>query len=127
MSEVVPPQIVLLSDDLLVIAHVRNIVEERGWKLRVLPASDASGVQHAISGAAALIVDLGVRGLAPEVLQEFVRGAGEQTVTIAFGPHVHAPMLQAAQAAGFRHVVPRGRFLAATMSLLGNLVARTGR
>ncbi len=126
MSEPVSPEVVLVSDDLMVIAHVRNLAEQHGGKVCVVPPSGVSDAPQAVSNAAAVVVDLGTRGLTPDILRTLAQAAGANAVTVAFGPHVHARMLQAAQAAGFRHVVPRGRFMAATAALLGDLASPRG-
>jgi hypothetical protein len=108
--EIVPGQVVvLLSTDLMTGSRLSPAIRARGWEL-----DSRMSVEQAVSAvretrASLLFVDLTV---SPDVAEKTINALkdGPRPRVVAFGPHVAADALAAAEAAGCDVVWPRSRF-----------------
>lgn len=104
--------IVLLSADLMVVSRVEGAVRG-GGAVKVAADSMAAVDACRATDASLVIVDLGVRGIDVAGLVGQFDSLGElRPRVVAFGPHVHAALLAAAEAAGCDVVMSRGEFFA---------------
>jgi DNA-binding NarL/FixJ family response regulator len=105
--------IVLLSADLMVVSRVEGAGAKAGTSVRAV--STAAGAVEACRAASAaiLVVDVGTPSLDIGSLVRDVKSTvGAAARVVAFGPHVHAERLAAAEQAGCNEVVSRGQFFA---------------
>ncbi|RMG37431.1 MAG: hypothetical protein D6725_08890 [Planctomycetota bacterium] len=117
MTDSRTPAVVLITDDLTITTHVQALSEQRGWSFLVVRPETLSAQSDTLSDARMVVVDLGCSAVTPQVLRSVIDAAGRGPATVAFGPHVHGERLQAARELGFRHVLPRGRFLSTAAAL----------
>jgi hypothetical protein len=113
--------LVLLTRDLFFASKVTGTAAALG--LAAVSASSLERLQELLDEVAVtgVLIDLG-SGVAPE---EVMTRLPESTRprTLAFGAHVDTAALQAAEAAGFAHVMPRSRFSAELPRLLRELAS----
>ena len=106
-------EVVLLSNDLMVVSRVTGAAAASGATVRVAANGTAASALHAERRADIVVVDLGTPTFD---LDQFVRdvksNAEHPTCMLAFGPHVHADRLAAARSAGCDTVLSRGQFFA---------------
>lgn len=109
--------ILLLSTDLMVISRTDGFARAAGH--RFLHQATLDDLSELVSERSVrILLDLGLRDISLSTLQQtFSAEVLDQSV--AFGPHVHTELLQAAEQAGFGRVVSRGQF----MSQLGLLLS----
>jgi DNA-binding response OmpR family regulator len=112
-------EIVLLSNDLMVVSRVTGAASVSGAAVRVAANAAAASEHLAERPAELVVIDLGLPALE---LDSFVSGIKTNTErsaqVIAFGPHVHAERLAAAQTAGCDVVLSRGQFFAQVGALM---------
>ena len=115
--------VVALISDLMMQSQVSGAAQRTGVRLLVA-SSEAQLAERAAAGDVdLLVVDLSHPGIDPARIMLQVRPLlGEGTRTLAFGPHVHKPLLEAAAAAGFDAVMSRGQFHAGMDQLLAGKV-----
>ncbi len=112
--------VIYLTRDLMFSSRVRPVVAQRDLKL-VIVASPADVTQKLANAPAAepptaywFIVDLKAitqpSDLGPLLTQVRTALADVPLRTLAYGPHVHVEMLQAATDAGFDTVMTQGQF-----------------
>lgn len=105
--------VVLLSGDLMVASRVEGAAARAGVALET-----ASTVEQAIAicdqgRVKLLLVDLSASCVKPrELIEQLHSHPGGRPSVIAFGPHVHEPLLSAAREASCDEVVSRGEFFA---------------
>jgi DNA-binding NarL/FixJ family response regulator len=105
--------IVLLSNDLMVVSRVSGAAAASGAVVRV--AANATAAISLLSARAAelVVIDLGLPALDLESLISDIKADSMHPAqVIAFGPHVHADRLAAARSAGCDTVLSRGQFFA---------------
>ncbi len=111
--------VLALVSDLMMQSQVVGAAHRAGAELLVAN-SESELVAKAQDGRAELvIVDLSHPGIDPAGLMEQLKPRlATSARTLAFGPHVHKPLLEAAAAAGFDAVMARGQFHANMERLL---------
>lgn len=111
--------VLALVSDLMMQSQISGAAQRAGVKL-LIAGSEAQLAARAAEGDVDLVVvDLSHPGIDPtRVMQELSPLLGEASRTLAFGPHVHKPLLEAAAAAGFDAVMSRGQFHASMDQLL---------
>ena len=112
-----PPLVVLVCADLMLTSVLCGAAAALGLPFRRMSdlALGVALLRHSADGR--LFVDLGTPGLRTEHLtSEIPEDIRRQAV--AYGPHVHENLLNAARAAGFGQVMSRGQFQARHQELL---------
>ncbi|HVS36620.1 MAG TPA: hypothetical protein VMS17_13745 [Gemmataceae bacterium] len=108
-TETVPPGL-LLSDDLIFASRVAGAARAAGGEVRQVRSADALPELVRQLQARCVIVDIAFPGLDLADLMRRLGEAGAPRV-VAYGPHVDADALRAAQAAGCDPVLPRSKFV----------------
>jgi DNA-binding NarL/FixJ family response regulator len=103
--------VVALISDLMMQSQVGGAALRVGVELQIA-GSESQLIEKAAAGDVGLVlVDLSHPGINPErVMQQLKPLLSEAVRTVAFGPHVHKLLLEAAIAAGFDAVLSRGQF-----------------
>lgn len=104
--------IVLLTKDLFFVPTLRSAATKQGVEIVVALSHESEKLTVLSSeDVSAWIIDLNSVPIAelPGVVNS-LQGRFPQAKRIAFGPHVQAQRLQAAQAAGCEQVLSRGQF-----------------
>jgi DNA-binding response OmpR family regulator len=105
--------VVLLSNDLMVVSRVSGAAAACGSDLRMAASTGAAIALHAERPVDMIVVDLGLPALELGLLLRGVKSNAEHSAQVmAFGPHVHAERLVAAKNAGCDAVLSRGQFFA---------------
>jgi DNA-binding NarL/FixJ family response regulator len=102
-----------LTADLLFSSRVTSMAEQMGRKIELLtlPAAvDALLNDPDAASPNLVIIDLSMPGLELAALIPRFREIPSSPKIIAYGPHVHAPKLAAAEAAGCDVVMSNGEF-----------------
>jgi hypothetical protein len=103
-------QALVVSPDLLAVSNISSAAREAGWTIQSI-ASPADMVDKATADLRLLIIDLGnVQTPLGDLLQQ-ARLLAPGVSILAFGPHVHGDLLQAASDAGCDLVCTRGEFM----------------
>ena len=103
-------QIVLLSQDLMIGAHVEGATRQLGMTLQQVPKQQAAVAAATDTACQVLLVDLSTPELDLAALVQALRSArGRSLPIVASGPHVHEARLEAARAAGCEVVISRGQ------------------
>jgi len=119
---------VLLSTDLMVVSRVQGAATKAGTTLRSVSTATQAAEQIRAGSEALLVIDLSVPGLdIAAFVAKLEASEGAELRIIAFGPHVHANRLAAAEQAGCDLVVSRGQFFAQVDALLGDSRGVTGQ
>jgi DNA-binding NarL/FixJ family response regulator len=110
------PTVLCLVDDLYFSVQIENAARAVG----LTPTGVGSGLAHALSDSelALVVLDLSTRGKRWESQLAEVRAERPDVPVLAFGPHVDAPMLRAARAAGATRVVTKQQLVADLPGLL---------
>jgi CheY-like chemotaxis protein len=116
--------VVLLTGDLMTQSRVEAAAVRCGASLRSASDSARLAAKSAESPASTVIVDLTLASLdvAPLVAQ-LKSLPGVKPLVIAFGPHVHEALLDAAAKAGCDEVLSRGQFFAQLDANLARWIA----
>jgi DNA-binding NarL/FixJ family response regulator len=111
--------VLALVSDLMMQSQVSGAAQRAGVQL-IIASSETQLVTKATDGAVELvIVDLSHPGIDPVRLMKGLKPLlAESSRTLAFGPHVHKALLEAAASAGFDAVMSRGQFHGNMESLL---------
>jgi len=118
---------IFLSGDLLFASKVAAAALRQGVMVETARTPAAVFAKAIGRPLELVIVDLGLPGLDLPALVRDIRALPEQPRAIlAFGPHVHDRLLDAARDAGCDIVITRGQFHAQLDELLGHFLARTG-
>ncbi len=102
--------VLYLTSDLLFSTRVTSFAGQIGAVVQVIGSADQLRDRLASVPAAAVLVDLEHREAEPVVLLALIGASSPQPTTIAYGPHVKEPLLNAARDAGFDLVLSRGQF-----------------
>ena len=102
--------ILLLTSDLMVSSKVAAAGLRVSRKVDTALSVEALLEKAAANPPTAVILDLSVAGLALPTLVTQLRGVPQPPTIIAFAPHVHAAVLDAARDAGCDQVLTRGDF-----------------
>jgi DNA-binding response OmpR family regulator len=106
-----PGQVVLISNDLMVVSRVQGAAQQRGVHVRAVANLPAAVELHRDEPVGLVIVDLATMSLdLPAFVAAFKANSELPVRSIAFGPHVHEEKLAAAREAGFDLVISRGKF-----------------
>ncbi len=111
--------VLALVSDLMMQSQVGGAAQRAGVQL-IVASGEAQLLARAADGAIDLVVvDLSHPGIDPVRLMQGLKPLlAESARTLAFGPHVHKPLLEAAALAGFDAVMSRGQFHATMDRLL---------
>lgn len=111
--------VLALVSDLLMQSQVAGAAQRAGAVLDVA-SSEAQLLAKAAAGDIELVVvDLSHPGIDPTALMRSLKPLlADSSRTLAFGPHVHRSLIEAAAAAGFDAVMSRGQFHANMDQLL---------
>ncbi len=111
--------VLALVSDLMMQSQVGGAAQRVGVQL-IVASGEAQLLERAHDGAIELVVvDLSHPGIDPVRLMQGLKPLlAESSRTLAFGPHVHKPLLEAAASAGFDAVMSRGQFHASMDQLL---------
>jgi CheY-like chemotaxis protein len=111
--------VLALVSDLMMQSQVSGAAQRAGVQLLVAGSESQLVAKAAGDGVDLIVVDLSHPGIDPaRLMQELEPLLTASTRTLAFGPHVHKPLLEAAAAAGFDAVMSRGQFHAGMDQLL---------
>jgi DNA-binding NarL/FixJ family response regulator len=111
--------VLALVSDLMMQSQVSGAATRAGAVLEIATTADALLAKAAASGPRLLIVDLSHPGLDPRALFGSLKQlVPAESVTLAFGPHVHAALLAEAAEAGCDTVISRGQFHAQMEAIL---------
>ena len=136
------PALVLVSRDLFFVSKIQGTAHALGIEVRV--ASDAAALgrcfgvrsdgdgtnpsKHSHANAPlprGVLIDLELNSFSAGAILPLLRSYEVEhsckIATLAFGPHVHTDLLEAAQAAGCDQVMPRSKFSARLPELLQQL------
>jgi DNA-binding NarL/FixJ family response regulator len=113
--------VLCLVDDLYFSVQIENAARAVG----LTPVGAASSLAEALTNPdlALVVMDLSTRGKRWESQLAEVRAARPDVRILAFGPHVEAPMLRAARAAGATRVVTKQQLVADLPGLLRDTVS----
>ena len=112
-------EVVLLSNDLMVVSRASGAAAASGAVLRAAANATAATALLSERAAELVVIDLGLPALELESLISVIKADPNHSArVIAFGPHVHADRLAAARSAGCDAVLSRGQFFAQADSLL---------
>ena len=103
--------------DLMIRSKIEGAARTTGAKLELVPPEVDAGEAVAKSGAALVIVDLGIKGVDSMDLIRAIRARCAVRI-IAFGAHVDAVSLEAAHSAGADVALPRSAFFRDLPALL---------
>ena len=117
--------VVLLSGDLMGMSRVEGSARQAGISFRFLPNVEAVAELCATQSVALVLVDLATPHLdVAELVRRLQSASAEQAPRImAFGPHVHEAVLEAAAAAGCDQVLSRGAFMVQVDAILAQHAA----
>jgi hypothetical protein len=116
------PTGILLTHDLIFTSKVIGTAQALGYRVLVAgsPLLAASMIEQ--YRPRVVFIDLAATDLAaPQMLRDYQKLTGSETVFIAFGSHVDADVLAAARAAGCDPVMPRSKFSAELPALIPRL------
>ena len=119
--QLMPVDVVFLSDDLMFAPRVSGAVLAAGWTLREVGTPTAAIASTETDTPRLLIVDLETTALDIQGLLSNLPDAARPSV-LAFGPHVHHQRLDAAREAGCTMVVSRGGFSSDLPALLSEFL-----
>lgn len=103
--------VVLLYGDLMGASRVEGAARLAGVEFRLVGNVDAAVAYCAEQSVSLVMVDLATAGLDVSSLIERLNGRDERPAIVAYGPHVHEAVLDAARAAGCDLVLSRGQFM----------------
>ena len=117
------PLVVLCSNDLMFGSRISAVARDLGCLFQ--QASSWDQVQQAVpeSGPVVVVVDLTLMQLTEQGITDCREKRPAAVSIIAFGPHVQAERLAAAQSAGCDHVLTRGQFDRSWPELLRGAIA----
>jgi DNA-binding NarL/FixJ family response regulator len=111
--------VLALISDLMMQSQVAGAATRAAAVLEIATTADALLARAAAGQPTLVIVDLSHPGIDPrELLGSLKRVLPVESVTLAFGPHVHAARLAEATEAGCDTVISRGQFHAQMDAIL---------
>lgn len=102
--------ILALVSDLMMQSQLAAASRAAGVPLAVAHSTSDLAAKAADDPPSLVIVDLSSGGVDCQAIVDSVAEHAPHATTVAFGPHVHKPKLDAALAAGFTRVISRGQF-----------------
>jgi DNA-binding NarL/FixJ family response regulator len=112
-------QVVLVSADLTIVSRVQGACTKLAATLRTVSNLEQAVAAMDSKAAEIVILDLSTPQLDVDAVVIAARpDAASAAKVVAFGPHVHAERLAAAQRAGCDDVVSRGQFFAQLDAIL---------
>ena len=103
--------IVFLTTDLMSVSRINQAVRECGAMMTMVGTVDDVISQCQTGNVRLVLADLSASGCAIGELASRVRDSqSPDAAIVAFGPHVHVALLQAAHDAGCDEVITRGQF-----------------
>ena len=111
--------IILFSTDLMITSQIEGAASATGRGYCDVSTPAAALQQAEATGAELVILDLSCPELDPALLVPQMKEVSPAARVIAFGPHVHADKLAAAQESGCDQVLSRGQFLSQLGQLFG--------
>ncbi len=118
--------ILLLTSDLMVSSKVAAAAQRVSRKVDTALSVEALLEKAAANPPAGVILDLGIADLDLPTLVAQLRGGPQPPTIIAFAPHVHAALLDAAREAGCDQVLTRGDFHRRMDEVLAEFAAPEG-
>ncbi len=109
-----------LTTDLFFSSRVTSFAREAGIAMDVRGGVDACEI---CPDTRLAIIDLGMRGLDIGAAVKGLRASNDELKIIAYGPHVNAELLEAANDAGCDAVMPRSQFDQQISAILNDLAA----
>jgi CheY-like chemotaxis protein len=114
-------QCLFLTKDLLFPSRIGHALEQDGWQLSVLPDSEPLLAACRRESVDVILLDLTYPNLDVPQLVAHLNGLEQPPrAIVAFGPHVHGALLQAAREAGCDCVVTRGEMSRRASSILAH-------
>jgi hypothetical protein len=102
--------VLVLSPDLMAVSSISSAARQAGWTAQSI-AQPAQVLDKTTADLKLLIIDLAAVQPPLKGLLEQARLLAPGVAVVAFGPHVQADLLQAAQEAGCDRVCTRGEFM----------------
>jgi DNA-binding NtrC family response regulator len=116
--------VVLLSGDLMGASRVEGAARMAGVDYQMVGSVDAAIDCCAAKPVALVMVDLATAGLDVAGLVERLRTRGSNVPAIvAYGPHVHEAVLEAAKQVGCDQVLSRGQFMSQAGAIIDHYAA----
>lgn len=103
------PVVVLLCSDLMMTSGVSSAASALGIRFHSACSTDDAAQALQTGSRSLLLIDLATRELKVDDLPTKVPKS-ILTSTVAYGPHVHTSLLEAAAGAGIGRVLSRGQF-----------------
>lgn len=108
-----------LISDLMMRSQVAGAATRSGTALEIVSSAESLLARAAAAPPRLVILDLSHPGLEwPALISALKELLPAESITLAFGPHVHASRLAEAEEAGCDVVISRGQFHAQMESLL---------
>jgi DNA-binding NtrC family response regulator len=105
--------VVLVSGDLMGASRIEGAARLAGAQFRMVGNVEDAVEICAMQSLKLVLIDLTTAGLDVAALVERIRSRSKSApAIIAYGPHVHEKLLEAAKAAGCDRVLSRGQFMA---------------
>jgi CheY-like chemotaxis protein len=124
MQPAATTDVLLVSPDLFLGSRIRGTVESQGRSLSVASTGHAAAERLDAGNYRLVLIDLQTPGLDLTDLRQRRTARGEPAF-VAYGPHVQAPLLRAARAAGCDEVLTRGQFDASIRDVLNRFLEPT--
>jgi DNA-binding NtrC family response regulator len=117
--------VVLLSGDLMGASRIEGAARLAGVDYQMIGSVDAAVDCCAARPVALVMVDLATSRLDVASLVERLKGRTDNVPAIvAYGPHVHEAVLDAAKAAGCDQVLSRGQFMSQAGAIIAQFAKR---
>jgi CheY-like chemotaxis protein len=116
--------VVLLSGDLMGASRIEGAARMVGVDYQMVGSADAAIDCCAAKPVALVMVDLATAGMDVAALVERLQGRSSNVPAIvAYGPHVHEAVLEAAKQAGCDQVLSRGQFMSQAAAIIAHYAA----
>jgi DNA-binding NarL/FixJ family response regulator len=106
-----------LTRDLFFSSQVLGAAQQAGIELQMIPSVEKLTEQLAVQPCGLLILDITIPEIPFGDLVTLAKALNPHTFIVAYGPHVHTGLLQAATDAGCNLVWSRGQFNASFRDL----------
>jgi DNA-binding NtrC family response regulator len=120
--------VLLVSSDLMGASRIEGAARLAGVEFRMVGGVDDAAAACAAQRVKLVLVDLATPGLDVAALVERMRKrSGNVPAIIAYGPHVHEAVLDAAKTAGCDRVLSRGQFMAQADTIVAHCAAAASK
>ena len=99
-----------LTNDLMFSSRVTGFAQQLGLALRMIGSLAGLLTEAQTTGCQFVLLDLALPGIDPRQTVAEIRTNFPTAKIVAYGPHVHEELLQAAAEAGCEEVLSRGQF-----------------